>query len=81
MGEERFDLNSRLTWNHIVRPSNMAQQPTRRKSALSMKAEYYCSSEDEEEWQAEDPLISCVAFGWTEGRLHFTTKGRDTLFS
>lgn len=28
---------------------------------------YYCSSEDEDLWQEDDPVINCLAFGWLEG--------------
>lgn len=29
---------------------------------------YYCSSEDEDKWQEDDPVINCLAFGWLEGK-------------
>ena len=38
----------------------------------SMDEVYYCSSEDEEKWLEEDPVINCLSFGWLEdGRCGF----------
>lgn len=36
---------------------------------------YYCSSEDEDKWQEDDPVINCLAFGWLEdGRCGFSKE-------